>query len=213
MTTGRSSIALAFSMAGSTSSGVLDTDADAAHGLGPHLVVGEVGRQVHLGVALVVEHLLPLADHAEVRVVEDGDLDRDALGRRGDQLLRGHLEAAVAVDGPHHAVGPADLGADGRRHGEAHGAETTGVHPRVGVVELPVLAGPHLVLTDAGRDDAVVGRVVAERLEHVLRLEQLARLGLLVGEREVLLPPADGADFHGRAVGLGLARRRGLAAR
>ena len=39
-------------------------------------------------------------------------------------------------------------------HGEAHGAEAAGVHPRVGVVELPVLAGPHLVLADAGGDDA-----------------------------------------------------------
>ena len=115
MTTGRSSISLAFSMAGLDLLGRLDPHADAAHRLGPHLVVGQVGRQVHLGVALLVEHLLPLADHAEVGVVEDGDLHRDALGRRGDQLLGGHLEAAVAVDGPHHAVGPADLGADGGR--------------------------------------------------------------------------------------------------
>jgi hypothetical protein len=45
-----------------------------------HFVVGQVRRQVHLGVALLVEHLLPLAHHAEVGVVEDGDLDRDALG-------------------------------------------------------------------------------------------------------------------------------------
>ena len=119
--------------------GRLDPHADAAHRLGPHLVVGQVGRQVHLGVALLVEHLLPLADHAEVGVVEDRDLDRDALGRRGHELLRGHLEAAVAVDGPHHAVGPADLGADRRRHREAHRAEAARVHPRVRVVELPVL--------------------------------------------------------------------------
>ena len=95
--------------------GRLDPHADAAHGLGPELVVGQVGREVHLGVALLVEHLLPLADHAEVGVVEDGDLHRDALGRGGDELLRRHLEAAVAVDGPHHRVGAADLGADGGR--------------------------------------------------------------------------------------------------
>ena len=81
-TTGRSSISFAFSMAGCDLLGRLDPDADAAHRLGPLHVVGQVGRQVHLGVALVVEHLLPLADHAEVGVVEDGDLDRDALGRR-----------------------------------------------------------------------------------------------------------------------------------
>ena len=137
--------------------GRLDPDADAAHRLGPLHVVGQVGRQVHLGVALVVEHLLPLAHHAEVGVVEDGDLDRDALGRRGDQLLRGHLEAAVAVDRPHHAVGPADLGADGGRHREAHGAEPAGVDPRVGVVELPVLAAP---TSGAGRRPSTRMRVV-----------------------------------------------------
>ena len=133
MTTGRSSISFAFSIAGCDLLGRLDADADAAHRLGPLHVVGQVGRQVHLAVALLVEHLLPLADHAEVGVVEDRDLDRDALGRGGDQLLRGHLEAAVAVDRPHHAVGPADLGADRRRHREAHRAEAAGVDPRVGV--------------------------------------------------------------------------------
>ena len=174
MTTGRSSMALALSMVGWMSSGVLDAEGDAAHGLGPLHVVGQVGRQVHLGVALVVEHLLPLADHAEVGVVQDGDLDRDALGGRGDQLLGGHLEAAVAVDGPDHAVGPADLGADGRRDREAHGAEAAGVDPGVGVAERPVLAGPHLVLADAAGDDAVLGGGVAQRLEDHLRLEQLA---------------------------------------
>ena len=114
----------------------------------------------------------------------------------GDQLLGGHLEAAVAVDGPHRAVGPADLGADGRRHREAHRAEAAGVDPRVGMVELPVLRRPHLVLADARGDDRVLGRAVAQLLEHELRLEQLARLGRLVGQRELLLPAADRADFH-----------------
>ena len=135
MTTGRSSIPLAFSMAGATSSARLHPEPDAAHGLGPLDVVGEVGRQVDLGVALLVEQLLPLAHHAQVGVVQDGHLDGDALGRGGDELLGRHLEAAVAVDGPHHLVGPAHLGPDGGGHGEAHGARAAGVDPRVGVVE------------------------------------------------------------------------------
>ena len=95
----------------------------------------------------------------EVRVVEDRDLHRDAFGRRGHELLRGHLEAAVAVDRPHHAIGPADLGADRGRHRVAHRAEPTGVDPRVRQLELPQLARPHLVLADTGHEDAVVGRV------------------------------------------------------
>ena len=39
--------------------------------------------EVGLGVALVVEQRLPLADHAEVSVVDDRDLHRDALDRAG----------------------------------------------------------------------------------------------------------------------------------
>src|SRR5215207_2200625 len=92
----------------------VDAECDTPHRLGPLHVVGQVGREVHLAVALLVEELLPLPDHAEVGVVEDGDLHRDALRARGDELLRGHLEATVAVDRPHHALGLADLGADGR---------------------------------------------------------------------------------------------------
>ena len=51
--------------------GAVDADADATHRLGPLDEVGQLGRQVDLAVALVVEHLLPLADHAEVAVVQD----------------------------------------------------------------------------------------------------------------------------------------------
>ena len=92
----------------------------------------------------------------------------------GHELLRGHLEATVAVDRPHHAVGPADLGADRRRHRVAHRAEPAGVHPRVRLLELPELARPHLVLTDTRREDAVVGRVLAQLLDDELRLERPA---------------------------------------
>src|SRR6188472_1633111 len=98
-------------------------------------------------------------------------------------------EATVTVDRPHHALGLADLGADGRGDREAHRAEAAGVHPRVRVVELPALAGPHLVLADTRSDDRVVGRVVAELVDDVLRLQR-AVFHLLVVERELLLPVA-----------------------
>ncbi len=123
--------------------------------------------------------------------------------RRGDQLLRGHLEAAVAVDRPHHAVGPADLGADRGRHREAHRAEAARVHPRVGVVELPVLAGPHLVLADA-RTRRSCRRACsrAGARGRICGLSGSPVLGRLVGERVLLLPAAD----------RGLPRRSGRAA-
>ena len=67
--------------------------------------------------------------------------------------------------------------------------EPTGVDPRVRVVELPALARPHLVLAHARHDDRVVGRVVAQHVDAVLRLER-AVLQLLVAERVLLLPLA-----------------------
>ncbi len=76
-----------------------------------------------MAVALGVEQRLPLPDHAQRLVVDDGDLDRDALDGAGGQLLVRHLEAAVAVDGPDRGVRPADLGAHRGRHREAHRAQ------------------------------------------------------------------------------------------
>src|ERR671910_1538256 len=69
--------------------------------------LGQLGKvrdapavEIGVGVARVVEQGLPLADHAQARVVDDGDLDRDPLDRAGGQLLVRHLETAVAIDGP-----------------------------------------------------------------------------------------------------------------
>src|SRR5579862_6881644 len=127
--------------------GLFAPDALAAVGLGQLDEVGDTGAgrllrlggavQVGVGVALVVEQRLPLPDHAEAAVVDDGDLDRDALDGAGGQLLVGHLEAAVAVDGPHGSLRAAHLGAHGGGHGEAHGAQPAGVDPgtRVLVVD------------------------------------------------------------------------------
>ena len=139
-------------------------------------------------------------------MLSSADLDRDALDRRRHQLLGRHLEAAVAVDGPHRAVGPADLGADGGRDREAHRAEAAGVDPRVGLGEPPVLRRPHLVLADAGGEDRALGRGVAQLLQAELRLERVARLARLVGQRELLAPARDAAAPR-RRVGLRRCRR------
>src|SRR5690606_41234757 len=70
------------------------------------------------------------------------------------QLLVGHLEAAVAVDGPDRGSGHADLGAHRGRDGVAHGAEAAGVEPGVGLLVADELRGPHLVLAHArGRSE------------------------------------------------------------
>src|SRR5919112_279853 len=57
-----------------------------------HLLVARP-RDRRLRVATVVEELLPLAHHAEVAVVEDGDLDVQAEVPDSGELLNVHLEA------------------------------------------------------------------------------------------------------------------------
>ena len=114
---------------------------------------------------------------------------RSELSR--DQLLCRHLEATVTVHRPHRLVGPADLGPDGGGHGEAHGAEAAGVHPGVGVVELPPLGGEHLVLADPGGHDGVLGRGVAQGLQHELGLEGTGTRLLLVDQWIASLPLAE----------------------
>src|SRR5680860_908512 len=92
--------------------------------------VRHVAAQVDLGESLLIEELLPLAHHAEHAVVDDAEDHGHAFGLCGGELLQGHLEAAVPVDGDHGGVRPSDLGADGRGDAEAHGPEAPGVDPR-----------------------------------------------------------------------------------
>ena len=69
-------------------------------------------------------------------------------------------------------VRAADLGAHGRRHGEAHRAEAAGVEPGAGLLVLDELRGPHLVLPDAGDVDRVGAGDRAEPLDDVLRRQR-----------------------------------------
>ena len=133
--------------------------------------VGEldvIGRRHRRGgVAAIVEELLPLPHHAEVAVVDDGDVDLDVLLHHRLQLGLRHLEAAVADDGPHFAIGTRQLGADRRGHAEAHRAEAARGDERAGLGDLVVLRGPHLVLADVGDDDGAAGGRLPDVVDHV----------------------------------------------
>src|SRR3954452_19358078 len=76
-------------------------------------------------VAAGVEELLPLADHPQVAVVDDGDVELHALLRAGGELAGGHLEPAVAGDHPDVVVRAREAGAETRGKRETHGAEAT----------------------------------------------------------------------------------------
>ena len=67
------------------------------------------------------------------------------------------------------ASGRAELGAHGRRDGEAHGAQPAGVQPGARLLVLDELRGPHLVLANAGDVDGVRTGDLAELLDHVFR--------------------------------------------
>jgi hypothetical protein len=143
----------AFVTVGVTSLRLRDVGAGDAVGGGEGDEVGrEDGRG---GVVLLVEGLLPLADHAEEAVVDDGDVDGEALLLDGGELGGGHLEAAVAGDDPDVFLGAGELGADGGGQREAHGAEAAGGDERAQGVVLVVLRLPHLVLADVGDDDGL----------------------------------------------------------
>jgi len=133
-----------------------------------HEVRGEDGRG---GVAALVEQGLPLADHAEEAVVDDGDVHLDVLLDGRHELGEGHLEAAVPRHHPDLGLGPGQLGADGRRQGEAHGAGSAAGEEAALPVVLVVLGLPHLVLAHVRDHDGLALRQPPEVMHHVGRVE------------------------------------------
>lgn len=71
----------------------------------PEIGVFQLGERI----AAVVEKLLPLADHAQKRVVQQDDLHGHLRLEDRAQLLNGHLQTAVAHEKAHFAVGGAQL--------------------------------------------------------------------------------------------------------
>src|SRR5215211_7253569 len=122
-------------------------------GGGELLVVGPgYGR---LRIAAVVEKLLPLSDHPEVTVVQDGDLYVQPEVPYSGELLDVHLDAAVAGYHPHGVFGIGEGHAHRRRQREAHRAEAPARDVAVGLGELEELGGPHLVLPHVGDEPQI----------------------------------------------------------
>ena len=126
--------------------------------------------RVALRIAVTVQELLPLAHHAHVLVVENEDLDRQAVlhGRR--HLLDVHEDRGVTGNVDAKRLGMRDLRADRGREPIAHGAEAAARQPAVRLVELQELRRPHLVLADFRRDvDIAIFDVRLQPLERELR--------------------------------------------
>ena len=168
------------------------TQTDTPHRLGEHREVREVfGVEVGVGVAGVVEQGLPLPDHAQRMVVDDRDLDRDPVQGTRDQFLVGHLETAIAVDAPHHLFGLSHLGSHGRGNAEPHGARTTGGEPFHRPLVGQEVRRPHLVLSDPGDVDGVLGAELPDALDDLLRRELPIRCLVPAGLVAFLHPAED----------------------
>ncbi len=161
------STAWAARIASSTSAGRLRPERRDAERVGElrEVRAGQVGRVV----VARVDDLLPLPDHPELLVVEEGDLHRDPVGDERHQLLERHLEAAVAGDRPRLALRRPERGAHRRRNAEAHRPEAARADVGVRLAEAGVAGEPHLVLADVGDVRRGVVGQLADPLDHVVR--------------------------------------------
>ncbi len=96
-----------------------------------------------------------MAYHAEVAVVDNGNVDLNFFLEDGGQFAHGHLKAAVSDDYPDFRFRPRNLCADCSRQGESHRAQSTGSNQGTRRVVVIVLRLPHLVLSYVGHHDRV----------------------------------------------------------
>ena len=141
-------------------------------GLGQLHEVGRLGH-VGLGVAAAVEELLPLADHPEVKIVQDHHFDGQAVMGDGAQLLDVHLDAAVSRHIDHGPVRAGHLRADGGGQPEPHRPQSSRGKEGVRLVKRVKLGRPHLVLAHLGRDDRPAPRELMELFNDVLGFDVL----------------------------------------
>ena len=110
-----------------------------------------------------MEELLPLTDHPEVAVVENGELHLDPLLHHRGHLGHVHLESAIAGDRPYRLIGTREADAHGGGDREAHRAQTTRGDVRVGTLEGVTLRHPHLMLPHVGHDRAAPAGDIGQR--------------------------------------------------
>ena len=121
----------------------------------------------------VINHVLPLAHHAQPLVVDDHNLHTNAVAVAGAQFMDRHIQAAIAVNVDHEAFRMSDLGADRRRQAISHGAETGAGQEGAGAGSAVMLHGPHLVLAHAHADDGFAVCHIAEQSDGLLRADPL----------------------------------------
>ena len=124
--------------------------------------------------ASLVKKLLPLLDHTVAEIVEHHDFHRQIVGRDGFEFTDVHANARIAVDVDDQSIAPRHLRPYGRGQTESHRAHASGRQPQARAAKIKILRRPHLMLTDAGRDDGLAAGQLVDRLDHVVRLNQFA---------------------------------------
>ena len=99
------------------------------------------------------KEVLPLANHAQVFVVQYQDLYWESMDAGSCQLAERHLKSTISDDCYDRIVGTPKLCANGCGKSEAHSAGAARRKPLAVVSRLVKLSGPHLVLSYVGRND------------------------------------------------------------
>ena len=123
-------------------------------------------------VTLPEKELLPLAHHAQIRVVQHDHLDADAVLHDRAQFLHRHLETSVAHHADDLAVGHAELGPQRGRQAEAHRAEPSGGDETARRVEFRVAGAEHLILADVRDDHRVALLDLGQRADRVVHRDK-----------------------------------------
>ena len=97
-----------------------------------------------------------MADHPEERVVQQDDFHGNVRLEDRAQLLDGHLQAAVADEEHHFAVGSAEFGPNGRRKPESHCSQAARGDDAAAAAKSEITGRVHLLLADIGDQHRVV---------------------------------------------------------
>src|SRR6202022_3234649 len=147
-------------------------------------------------VVALVEKFLPLADHSQIAVVDDGNVDFQFFLNEGGHFRHGHLEAAITHYHPDLGLWTRHLGSNGGGQGKAHRSQTAGSDQRAWMFVLVVLRFPHLVLADVGHHHRIAAAGLTPQIVDHMRRVQVAVVGkfLDVAYRRITLQTVDGVQ-------------------
>src|SRR5258706_4214127 len=102
-----------------------------------------------------MEELLPLAHHAQVAIVHNGNFKHQALLLYSSEFLDVHLNAAITGYYPHRCIGYAHLDTHSSRESKTHRTETARGNMAIEAGARVVACRPHLVLPHIGDNNGL----------------------------------------------------------